>query len=216
MDTVTVVGPSAAAIAHAQAGAEKAAGHLRLALERVGFLVERDFELWVPEVTGTGLGVVRVGKLSVGTADRLWQLVERCSARGLRVARGTGPAVQRPARVCARHRVAQVPEDARRAAARLRTELMRVGFVIRQDFGGCVAEVTASGLGLVLLGRPPAATAHLLANLIGDLDRAAGSYPSAPQALSPGHIGLGLSDRGVRQHVSPVSEREPEASGDGR
>ncbi len=148
------------------ADAEAAASHLRSALERVGFLVERDFEHWVPERTARGVGVVRIGRLSVTTADRLWRVLDRCSTLGLRVSRAAEAVLRSPARVTARHRMAQVPDNARKAAGRLRVELMRVGFVVRDDFGGCVADVTASGLGLVLLGRLPAPTAHMLAELI--------------------------------------------------
>lgn len=147
----------------ASAAAVAAAARLRGALEDEGFDVERDFTSWDVVVDGRGIAAIEIGNLGVATANRLWALLDRCvaaPARKIRTSLGRkGP----------RRDEGHAPEEARRAAERLRSVLKRVGFDLRQDFVCCVADCTASGMGLVRLGALQAATAIRLSELIETL-----------------------------------------------
>jgi len=140
-----------------------AAARLRGALENAGFDVERDFTSWDVIVDGRGIAAIEIGNLGVATANRLWALLERCVTAPARKIRAS------PGRRGPRREESHAPEEARRAAERLRSELKRVGFDLAQDFVCCVADCTASGMGLVRLGALPTATAIRISELIEPL-----------------------------------------------
>lgn len=156
-----------------------AAARLRGALEMAEFDVERDFTSW-KVVSGTqGADGIEIGDLSLATANRLWALLERCG--GARLSART--ACAELGRRAPRRREGHAPEEARRSAARLRATLKRAGFDLTRDFACCVADRTASGMGLVRLGTVSTATADMLSALIEAL------FNSAPAQPRGGSVG---------------------------
>lgn len=74
------------------AQARKAADRLALALEDVGFDVGHDFPALHGDIGQRGTGVVRIGEVQAGTADRLADVLWRAANAGISTANATGGA----------------------------------------------------------------------------------------------------------------------------
>lgn len=156
---------------------------LRVALHSAGFVVERDFTVWRVVMGADGASGLDFGGLGVLTANRLWELLDRCAGARLHVRPQGLAARARHSVRSSRLRARKVPEDAVNTAARLRAELLRLGFTAG-DFACCTADVTDSGMGLVRLGALPLRTVEMLTDVVEAFHNL--TRPTAP----PGVFGM--------------------------